>query len=263
MSGAPRRGGQWQTRLRLASAALVAALAFISVVGLAVILLVRAIAAEWELRAAREEIGRLAVTAERLRIARDLHDLLGHNLSLITLKSELAGRLVTAAPERAAAEMADVERVARSTLQQVREALAGYRQPSLKNELHGAREMLAAAGIDYRFEGDERLLAGLPPAAEALLASTVREGVTNVIRHSRARHCAIRATRDPGSAQIEVTDDGLPGQPGQGQPGSGLRGLSERAAALGGNCEAQPLVAEHGGFRLAVSLPTAPAGEQP
>jgi len=243
--------------------AMVAALAFISVVGAAVILLVRAIATEWELRAAREEIGRLAVTAERLRIARDLHDLLGHNLSLITLKSELAGRLVAAAPERAAAEIGDVERVARGTLQQVREALAGYRQPVLADELHGAQEMLAAAGIDYRFEGDERLLVDLLPALEALLASTVREGVTNVIRHSHARHCVIRATRGPESVRVEITDDGAPGQSTQRQPGNGLRGLAERAAALGGTCEAKPLVAEHGGFRLVVSVPTPNMGDQP
>ncbi|MGH2509243.1 MAG: sensor histidine kinase, partial [Ktedonobacteraceae bacterium] len=151
------------------------------------------------LQAAHEEIERLAVTAERLRIARDLHDLLGHNLSLIALKSELARRLVSVAPERAASEIGDIEQVARTTLQEVREAVASYRQPALARELEAAQEILAAAGIACKYQGHEQILSGIPPAAEAILSWTVREGVTNVIKHSRAQHCMIALLRDEQS----------------------------------------------------------------
>ncbi len=214
-----------------------------------------------ELRSAREEIARLAVTNERLRIARDLHDLLGHNLSLIALKSELARRLLTVAPERAATEISDIETVARTTLQEVREAVASYRQPTLASELQGAQEILAAAGIAYRYEGDAEIIATLPASIEAALSWVVREGVTNVIRHSRAHHCTIRLNRSSNTVRVEVIDDG------SGVPltvtstgsltgsGNGLRGLSERVSALGGSCEVGPR--KEGGFRLAVALPLA------
>src|SRR5262249_3539777 len=143
-----------------------------------------------QLRRAREELARGAVNEERLRFARDLHDLLGHSLSTIVLKSELAGRLVP--PGRAAAEIADVQRAARDALQQVRAAVAGYRRPSLVSEIAAARELLAAAGIDARIGPSP---AALPLAADGLLGWAVREGVTNVVRHSRARLCTIRLTK--------------------------------------------------------------------
>jgi len=246
---------------RVGGQAMVAALAFITVVGAAVIALVRAVDTEGELRAARVEIGRLAAEAERLRIARDLHDLLGHNLSLIALKSELAGRLVGPAPDRAATEIRDVEHVARGTLQQVREALAGYRQPALADELRGAQEILTAASITYQLEAETQVMANLSYALESLLAWTVREGVTNVIRHGRARRCTIHVVRDAARVQIEVVDDGsshessLLESDSPTQPGSGLRGLAERATALGGTCRAGPVP---GGFSLTVSAPLEP-----
>lgn len=233
-------------------------------VGTVTILIVRSLTTGRELRLAREEIARLAVTAERLRIARDLHDLLGHNLSLITLKSELARRLISVAPERAASEIGDVEQVARTTLQEVREAVGNYRQSSLANELHAAQEILTAAGIVYTCEEDESIQGTLPPVIEAVLSWTVREGVTNVIRHSRARHCTVRVTRDTHDAHVEVIDDGaktsvLSSSPVVKAPSTttsnGLRGLTERIAALGGQCDAQSQ--ESGGFRLAVSVPLA------
>src|SRR6185437_1812303 len=142
-----------------------------------------------ELRRARQELAQLAVTEERLRFARDLHDLLGHTLSLIALKSELAGRLVRLAPERAAVEIGDVEAAARQALYEVREAVAGYRQPTLAGELQAAHEMLDAAGIVLTLDAAPAPLP-LRSTVEGMLAWTVREGVTNVIRHSRARHCA-------------------------------------------------------------------------
>ena len=207
-----------------------------------------------ELREAQREIARLAVAEERLRFARDLHDLLGHSLSSIALKSELAGRLLPAAPERAAAEVRDVEGVARRALREVREAVAGYRRPTLDEELAGAREMLGAAGIVCRVE---RGAGDLPPATDAVLAWAVREGVTNVIRHSRAERCEIRVTQEDRTVRVEVRDDGRgrpPERPENGAaPGSGLSGLAERVAAGGGDIEAGPLPG--GGFRLSARLP--------
>ncbi len=218
-----------------------------------------------KLRAARQEIGRLAaveaVAEERLRFARDLHDLLGHSLSLIVLKSELAGRLQCVDAERATGEMRDVESVAREALREVRDAVAGYRQPMLATELPGARIMLAAAGIACDMDdtaGD------LPSDADAILAWTVREGVTNVIRHSHARRCAIRVAQTNGETSVEITDDGDGGgQEGNESTvhcplptancGNGLAGLAERAAAYGGYFHAGSRAT--GGFRLFVSLP--------
>lgn len=221
-------------------------------IGLWATAFVRQVAAVAELRAAREEIARLAVAEERLRFARDLHDLLGHSLSLITLKSELAGRLLPANPEKAAEEIRDVEGVARRALREVREAVAGYRQPTLDRELYGARETLEAAGIACRIENQVGML---PNALDAVLAWTVREGVTNVIRHSRARRCEILLIRDGDEVRAEITDDGRGSSPeGTGAiTGSGLRGLAERVEASGGDFEArsQP----EGGFRLRVRLP--------
>jgi len=210
-----------------------------------------------ELRAAREELARLAVAEERLRFARDLHDLLGHSLSLITLKSELAGRLLPKAPEKAATEVRDIEGVARQALREVRVAVAGYRQPTLDEELRGAREMLEAAGIACRIENR---VGALPGATDAVLAWAVREGVTNVIRHSRAKRCVILLARDGDGIYAEITDDGRgSGENDREATGSGLSGLAERVASFaGGYFEAGPLPGEGlrpGGFRLRVSLP--------
>lgn len=190
-----------------------------------------------------------AADDERLRLARDLHDLLGHGLSLITIKSQLARRLFEQGQnERAASEIADIERVARESLQDVRHAVDGYRQPSFTSALAGARAALAAAGIDSTVDvsGDS-----LPTAVDATLAWAVREGVTNVIRHSGAAACTIRLTREAREASLEITDNGAPAQ--MSAPGNGLRGLQERAAARGGRADAGPLPA--GGFRVRVSVP--------
>jgi two-component system sensor histidine kinase DesK len=240
-----------------ASAAQIAQMMFQPAIsGIAVIIVVRTIVLDRELRLAREEITRLAVSEERLRFARDLHDLLGHSLSLIALKTELVGKLIPVSPERAVAENRDVEQAARAALQEVRAAVTGYRQPTLAEELQSARQILAAAGIDFHHEGEA---VTVPAAQEAVLSWTVREGVTNVIKHSRARHCTIRLTRDSTSIQLEVIDDGLGGRSSSSSPqihqpsGSGLPGLAERVAALHGRFEAGP--GSGGGFRLAVSVP--------
>ena len=218
-----------------------------------------------ELTEARAELARSAVAAERERFARDLHDLLGHSLSVIAIKAELAGRLLPDRLDQAAAEVADVEQVARQALREVRQAVSGYRRPTLDGELEGARIALSAAGIDADFE---RSPVRLDPEIEAVLAWTVREGATNVIRHSGARHCQVKVRAGLADAAVEVVDDGggpagtdgpLVGETGlNGHAGNGITGLAERAERLRGRIEAGRLP-EGGGFRLAVSLPTAAA----
>ncbi|MFZ0384861.1 MAG: sensor histidine kinase [Solirubrobacteraceae bacterium] len=222
-----------------------------------------------ELSDARAALANVAVAAERERFARDLHDLLGHSLSVIAIKAELAGRLLPGAPDRAAGEVADVEAVARQALGEVRDAVSGYRQPTLAGELEGARMALSAAGIEASFEADP---VSLDPAVEAVLAWTVREGATNVIRHSGATRCSVRIRSDAGDAGVEVVDDGagadgspVPGPLASGGDigGNGLAGLRERAAGLRGRIEAG--TAPDGGYRLAVSVPVSagPTGADP
>ena len=208
-----------------------------------------------QLRLAREELARAAVDQERLRFARDLHDLLGHSLSLIILKSELAGRLLPRSPESAAREIADAERAARDALREVRVAVAGYRQPVLRNELSAARELLDAAGIVADIEQAPRV----PPELDGLLAWAVREGVTNVIRHSRAHRCTIRVEKLAHSIHLTVNDDGRGVNGDQPAMGNGLRGLAERSAA----CRAEMIVAPRpeGGFTLAITAPVRGDGE--
>jgi two-component system sensor histidine kinase DesK len=223
--------------------------------GLDMVGLTRLSSALREVHAAQGEIARLAVMEERLRVARDLHDLLGHTLSLIVLKSELARRIVEYDPQRAVQEIQEVERVARQSLQEVREAVAGYRQPGLVSELDSARQLLDAAGITCHIE---HTAGTLPPTIDAVLAWTVREGATNVIRHSRAHHSTIRVTREVASAYVEITNDGDPRQDqiAPHKRGSGLAGLMERVCEYGGRMEAGPLPSgDITGYRLWVELP--------
>jgi len=215
-----------------------------------------------ELHTARRALARMKVEEERLRLARDLHDLLGQTLSVITLKSELARGLITEDPARCAQELSEIEQVGRMTLREVRKTVAGYRQPRLSSELDGARQLLEAAGIAYDIE---KLHGELPQPLDAVLAWTVREGVTNVIRHSRARHCLLRFTRDQGWIGVEMLNDreGTEDAPEQRiDQGSGLLGLRERVSVLGGTMEAGPLMLSgkpH--FRLRVELPMQPQVE--
>jgi len=196
-----------------------------------------------------QQLGARAADDERLRLARDLHDLLGNSLSLITIKSQLARRLLPPGDDsRAANEVADIERVARESLQDVRRAVDGYRQPSFVTALAGAREALAAAGIDSTIDVTAE---SLPTAVDATFAWAVREGVTNVIRHSRAETCSIRLTRESREANLEITDNGP--LAATTAAGNGLRGLQERVAARGGHAAAGPL--PDGGFRVFVSVP--------
>jgi len=232
------------------------------------------------LRRTRAELARAAVAEERLRIARDLHDLLGHSLSLITLKAELAGRVIGADPDRAAREIAELESVARQSLSDVREAVAGFRQPDLAGELTAARQMLDAAGITSKIESTDA--ASLPQAVDAALAWAVREGTTNVVRHSRATHVSILVSAGPAAAVAEISDNG-PAAPDEAArlanpalpvpttgpggraaairarpafAGSGLAGLAERVRDLGGELAAGTVSGQ--GFLLRVVVPLGP-----
>jgi two-component system, NarL family, sensor histidine kinase DesK len=207
-----------------------------------------------DLRQTRAELARVAVAEERLRIARDLHDLLGHSLSLITLKAELSRRMLDTDTTSAAREMSELEAVARQSLSDVREAVAGYRQPDLVAELGAARQLLAAAGLSCQISTPPDL--SLPAGVDTVLAWTVREGVTNVVRHARATCAGVTVTTADGQVTVGITDNGT--GPLAGPAGSGLAGLSERVRQLGGNLMAGPAPA--GGFRLQVTIPT---GRQP
>ncbi|MEW9531145.1 sensor histidine kinase [Microbispora sp. NPDC049125] len=200
-----------------------------------------------QLRKAQSEAARLAAADERLRIARDLHDLLGHSLSLIVLKSELAGRLAGNDAEPVAREVADIESVARQALVQVREAVTGYRRRLLSEEIDGARSALAAAGValTVRTSGTP-----LPDDLDELFGWAVREAATNVVRHAHATRCEINLSYGDAGATLEVADNG---RAGPYLPGSGLTGLSERVAAAGGSVEAEPAPS---GFRLKVVVPS-------
>ncbi|MFF7363466.1 histidine kinase [Streptomyces sp. NPDC008125] len=231
-----------------------------------------------ELREARATVAQLAANEERLRLARDLHDLLGHSLSLITLKSELAGRMLPGHPEQAALQVADIEQVSRQALADVRDAVTGYRRPTLPGELAGARTALAAAGITAAVPTDvpdpDGLTAGvpatdaLPAGSEEALAWGLREAVTNVVRHSGARTCTVtlapRQTLAGRFLELTVVDDGrggagltsgiASGAETGAEPGNGLTGLRERLAAVDGTLSTGPADAGRG-FRLTLSVP--------
>ena len=207
-----------------------------------------------ELRAARDTRARLAVTEERLRIARDLHDLLGHSLSAISLKAQLAARLTVSDPE-VAAEIADIHTLSHDALAEIRQAVTGYRETSLATELDTARDTLTAAGIPLSLAPPPD---PLPPHLDALLGWVVREATTNIVRHSNAHHAEISLRRSGQTVTLRIDDDGAgPSRSTHGEAdggnGSGLRGLAERLAAVDGRLQIG--TAPGGGFRLTATVP--------
>ncbi len=183
---------------------------------------------------------KLAQLAERERIARDLHDVLGHSLSVIVLKSELASKLAERDITKAIAEIRDIERISRETLAEVRSAVRGYRGSGLKAELGRAKVALDAAGIALSSQMAEL---HLPPSLEPILELTLREAITNVVRHSRAKNCQIQVLQTPQHIQLEVSDDGVGmAQLGslEGSEGTGLSSIRERLRAVGGTLEVNP-----------------------
>ncbi|RPF33086.1 sensor histidine kinase [Streptomyces sp. TLI_185] len=209
-----------------------------------------------ELRAAREQLAHQAVEKERLRFSRDLHDLLGHTLSVIVVKSEAARRLAPRNLDAALTQIGDIESVGRQALTEIREAVTGYREGSLATELDRARSALSAAAVEPVVL---RSGAPLAPQTEALLGWVVREAVTNVLRHAGATRCEITVHSGPERVSLTVADNGegapstapSPSLPGIG--GTGLKGLTERLAAAGGSLRAGP--SPRGGFTVTAELP--------
>lgn len=208
-----------------------------------------------ELAAMRGELASMAVTQERLRFARDLHDLLGYSISSITLKAELAYRLVQCQPIRAKEELTEILGISRQALADVREVASSYRDMCLRAEAAAAQRMLETAEI----EADIHMLISdkLPADLDTALATTLREGVTNVLRHSKAQHCTITATESDDYIRLELANDGVvdeTAENGEGAAsGSGLSNLRSRLANLGGTLDAG--IGPGGRFRLIAEVP--------
>ena len=199
------------------------------------------------LRLSHEEVRRLASSAERERIGRDLHDLLGHTLSLVALKSDLAGKLLDRDPSAARREIDEVSRVARDALSQVRRAVTGIRAAGLAAELASARLLLESDGVGLEYHVDP---SPLPPELETVLALTLREALTNIQRHAQARHAEVSLKATPHQLVLCIHDDG------RGSaivPGNGLAGMRERLEALGGSLRVES--APRLGTRLEATLP--------
>ena len=201
--------------------------------------------ANQKLMLANEEIEHLAKVAERERIARDLHDVLGHTLSVVVLKSELAGKILHQNPDRAQKEMAEVEHIARTALAEVREAIRGYRAEGLAAELDRARATLDAAGVTLDCASKPPKLL---PAQETVLSLIVREAITNIVRHAHASHCRISLDQTADRTVLLVEDDGRGGIRTE---GSGLRGMRERVESLDGRFQ----VSSDKGTRLIIDVP--------
>ncbi len=201
-----------------------------------------------QLRLSQDEVRQLAAMAERERISRDLHDLLGHTLSVITLKSELAGKLLSRGDARAMEEIRDVERISRKALQEVRDAVVGFRKTGLRGELANARLAFEAMDIQFHYALPSEQLAS---EQEAVLALVVREAITNVVRHSGADKCDITFNNEPKVLRVVIQDNGRGGTI---REGSGLLGMRARLVEIG----ASLTIDTSSGVRLDIELPLGP-----
>jgi two-component system sensor histidine kinase DesK len=226
---------------------LVPAVLFSALIGAVCVRQAEMLVATCELRRAREEVERIAQVAERERIARDLHDVLGHTLSLIAIKSELASKFAERGDARALEEIQGVERIARESLAELREALSGYRAAGIVAEVERARSTLESAGIAVEYSGDA---VRLPAAQETVLSLALREGVTNVVRHARAKTCRLQLAQTRDGCRLDIVDDGTGSD---GREGMGLIGMRERVEALGGKVVRNGAIGTH----LTIELPTA------
>ena len=221
------------------------ALIFAALLGAVSIAQCASVRANERLRQAHEEVERLAKVAERERIARDLHDVLGHTLSVIILKSELASKLADRDMDRAALEIRDVERIARESLGELRDALAGYRASGIDSEFARAKNVLESAGVSFDCEAEP---VALTATQESVVALAIREGITNIVRHARAHSCRLRLSLEGTDYRLEIADDGRGTNDGE---GFGLMGMRERVESIGGT-----LVREvSNGTRLILTLP--------
>jgi two-component system sensor histidine kinase DesK len=202
-----------------------------TITGLVVYGLTRLYGLVIELHEARTELAQMAVAQERLRFARDLHDLLGYSLSAITLKSELTHRLVTKNPDKAQSELVEILDISRKALADVRSVASGYRELSLDNESESARSVLIAADVDVTMNVD---YGDLPTPVKTVLATVLREGITNVLRHSKAERCEISVRQAGGRVWLDIVNDGVQTNRAPSNDGSGIRNLSTRIEALQG-----------------------------
>ncbi len=219
------------------------ALVFAALIGSVIVQQMRGKRLNQALLMAQDEVAHMAQVAERERIARDLHDILGQTLSVIILKSELASRLSSTDPARAADEIRDVERIARDALAQVRAAVRGYRSAGIASELKSARETLETAGIHVEIQVEMQIepqietptdAPPLSPAQEGVIALALREAVTNVVRHAQATFCRLTLRRNGPYCELEIQDNG---RGGIAEEGSGLTGMRQRVETLGGALE--------------------------
>ncbi|WUH88821.1 histidine kinase [Streptomyces sp. NBC_00433] len=214
-----------------------------------------------EVHAAREEMARMAVMKERLRIASDLHDLLGYSLSAIVLKGELTRRLIDSNPERALTEIRSVLEISRQALSDIRTVAQGYRDMSLVAEAASAQALLAAAGIETAVSIE---VGALPRVQDTILATALREGVTNMLRHGDVRGCEISAVRDGRAVRLEMVNDGLRQPAGAAVParaGMGLESIERRVSSVGGSVSTS--ITEDGRFHLVVTVLLDGAGKGP
>ena len=207
--------------------------------------------ADYKLRMAQGELEHLAKVAERERIARDLHDVLGHTLSLIIVKSTLAGKLLEKSPEKARSEIADIERVSREAMAEIRNTLRGYSTYKLCEEIQRAESALSSAGVTLQSQTAD---IDMTPAQESVVALIMREAVTNVVRHAQAKTCKVRLAANNGDCVFEIQDDGRGGSLLE---GNGLRGMRERVEALGGTITRDM----SSGTTLRFEFPLAPNGK--